>query len=146
MAGLNLGIKGCPSTRSFVRSRVSSRLRKTPELPSVLLSKYFGIDQAALDQARLIDPFIDIDTELFVDPVLLEKSSYDIIKKEALEAFKKHFENFIRLLAISEKEFDPALGSGPRRLLDLTEPPPENGLGYGSTGRSGSSRPEEVHP
>jgi hypothetical protein len=53
-----------------------------------------------------------------------------------------HFDNFIRLLTISQQEGDAAWKAA-RRLLDLREPP-ENGLGYGGSGRSGSSRPEDI--
>lgn len=41
----------------------------------VLFSSCFGIDATALQDAGLIDPFLDVDTQLFIDPVLLEKSS-----------------------------------------------------------------------
>lgn len=46
------------------------------------------------------------------------------------------------MLGISQNEGDAAW-KGARRLLDLNEPP-ENGLGYGGTGRSGISRPDKV--
>ena len=41
----------------------------------VLFSKYFGLNSQELSKAGLIDPFITVDTQLFIDPVLLEKSS-----------------------------------------------------------------------
>ena len=107
-----------------------------------LFSSYFKVDPSALDEAGLIDPFIDVDTQLFIDPVLLEKSSNRKIATEGIAAFRSHFGNFVRLIAISAKEGD-APWRGAERLLDLREPP-ENGLGYGGSGRSGSSRPEEV--
>lgn len=108
----------------------------------VLFSKSFGIDADELSDAGLIDPFIDVDTQLFIDPVLLEKSAHKVIATEAIGAFRKHFENFIRLLTISERRGDAAW-RGAEALLDLREPP-ENGLGYGGSGRSGNSRPEDV--
>src|SRR3990170_508223 len=97
----------------------------------VLFSTYFKIAQDVFDKAGLIDHFVDTDTQLFIDPVLLEKSSYDSVREGGLAAFKNHFEKFVRLLAISENEYDPAWLAA-QRLLDLTEPP-ENGLGYGSS-------------
>lgn len=111
-------------------------------LNPTLFSKYFGVDPTRLDDDGLIDPFVDVDTQLFIDPVLLEKSSNRLMANEAIAAFRKHFDNFIRLITISEREGDAAW-KGAERLLDLREPP-ENGLGYGGSGRSGSSRPEEV--
>jgi hypothetical protein len=107
-----------------------------------LFSTYFGLDTDVLEAAGLIDPFIDVDLPLFIDPVLLDKSSNQRISKQGIEAFRGHFLNFIRLLAISKHEGDVAW-RGARRLLDLREPP-ENGLGYGGSGRSGSSRPERI--
>lgn len=107
-----------------------------------LFSAYFKIEADKLNQAGLIDPFIDVDTQLFIDPVLLEKSSNPVISGKAISAFRSHFENFVRLLAISENRNDAAWRNA-ERLLDLSEPP-ENGLGYGGSGRSGSSRPDEV--
>jgi hypothetical protein len=74
--------------------------------------------------------------------VLLDKSSEPLIRVDAIKAFRKHFSNLVRLLAISNKEDDVAW-RGARRLLDLREPP-ENGLGFGGSGRSGSSRPDEI--
>ena len=107
-----------------------------------LFSKHFGIPQSLLNQAGLIDPFLEVDTELFIDPVLLEKSSNTRISGDGYESFKKHFGSIIRLLLISKSEGDVAWRNA-HRLLDLSEPP-ENGLGYGGAGRSGSSRPESV--
>lgn len=107
-----------------------------------LFSVYFGIDPSALERAGLIDPFVDVDTQLFIDPVLLEKSSNPVMAKDAIGTFRTHFSNFVRLLTISRHEGDAAWRAA-GRLLDLREPP-ENGLGYGGSGRSGSSRPEDV--
>lgn len=107
-----------------------------------LFSTHFGIDNSLLEQAGFIDPFIDLDTQLFIDPVLLEKSSNSIIATEAIQRFRNHFQNFVRLLNISRAQGDAAW-RGASRLLDLSEPP-QNGLGYGGSGRSGSSRPDEI--
>ncbi|MER3352359.1 hypothetical protein [Palleronia abyssalis] len=108
----------------------------------LLFSQYHGIDPDSLDAAGLIDPFVDVDTQLFIDPVLLEKSGTQAIRENAHRMFRSHFSDFVRLLAISRAEGDAAW-KGARRLLDLQEPP-ENGLGYGGSGRSGSSRPDEI--
>lgn len=108
----------------------------------VLFSRHFNIDPLSLEEAGLINPFIDVDTQLFIDPVLLEKSSDLRISNDALDAFRNHFENLVRLLAMSESEGDVAW-RGAQRLLDLTEPA-ESGLGYGGSGRSGSSRPSQI--
>lgn len=108
----------------------------------ILFSKHFNVSPEALNEAGLVDPFLNVDTQLFIDPVLLEKSTNEIIAGEAYSAFRQHFENFIRLLSISEKERDAAWKAA-EKLLDLREAA-DNGLGYGSSGRSGASRPEEI--
>lgn len=108
----------------------------------ILFSAHFGIDKQLLDRAGLIDPFINVDIPLFIDPVLLSKSTNETIRNDAATKFNSHFESFVRLLAMSRRE-DDAGWRAARKLLDLTEPP-ENGLGYGGSGRSGNSRPEEI--
>lgn len=108
----------------------------------VLFSKHFSIDSKELSSAGLIDPFLNVDTQLFIDPVLLEKSSNAEIRETGYPQFYKHFENYVRLLVMSEAEGDAAWKAA-ERLLDLQEPP-QTGLGYGGSSRSGSSRPKEV--
>jgi hypothetical protein len=108
----------------------------------ILFSSHFNVDPDTLDEFGLIDPFLNVDLELFIDPVLLEKSSNPRISKDAIGAFRTHFSNLVRLLAISEAE-DGAAWKGARKLLNLSEPS-ENGLGYGGASRSGSSRSREI--
>jgi hypothetical protein len=108
----------------------------------ILFSVYFNVPPSALAAAGLFDPFLDVDVQLFIDPVLLEKSSNKIINTSAIQRFRRHFEILVRMLAISQA-VDDAAWKAARRQLDLHEPP-ENGLGYGGSGRSGSSRPEDI--
>ena len=108
----------------------------------ILFSTHFGVTAQALAAAGLIDPFLNTDMPLFIDPVLLEKSSNKTVNTSAIARFCKHFKILVRMLAISKAENDAAW-KGARRQLNLSEPP-ENGLGYGGSGRSGSSRPEDI--
>lgn len=108
----------------------------------ILFSQHFGIEPEALDQAGLLDPFLSVDLPLFIDPLLLEKSTNKVISTDGVDCFRLHFEQLVRLLAISEQEGDPAWRAAEKHL-SLREPP-ENGLGYGRRGRSGSSRPARV--
>jgi hypothetical protein len=94
----------------------------------ILFSAYFGVQPKTIAAAGLIDPFLDVDVPLFIDPILLAKSSNPVIAKSAVERFRRHFEVLVRMLAISQAENDAAW-KGARRQLDLSEPP-ENGLGY----------------
>ena len=108
----------------------------------VLFSSHFELSPDALKKAGLIDPFLNVDVPLFIDPVLLEKSSNKWVSTSGVKNYRKHFENLIRVLAISQRENDAAWKAA-QRQLDLSEPP-ENGLGYGGSGRSGSSRPDHI--
>ena len=68
--------------------------------------------------------------------------SCDRLEASVIICDDKHFETLVRMLAISEAE-DDAAWKAARRQLSLREPP-ENGLGYGGHGRSGSSRPDQI--
>jgi len=108
----------------------------------ILFSKNFNIDSALLSTAGLIDPFLNVDMQLFIDPVLLEHSSNQIIKDIAYPALKKHFQDVIRLLSLSQMEGDVPWRAA-QRQLSLREAP-SNGLGYGTSDRSGASRPNAL--
>ncbi|EJL6400364.1 hypothetical protein NMR73_003359, partial [Vibrio navarrensis] len=108
----------------------------------LLFSAHFHIDEIKLHDAGLIDPFLNVDTQLFIDPVLLKKSRFEEISKNGYTHFCHHFSNYVRLLTISEKEGDAAWKAA-RNLLDLREPA-QTGLGYGGSSRSGSSRPDDI--
>ncbi|ERP98407.1 hypothetical protein Q669_19055 [Labrenzia sp. C1B10] len=108
----------------------------------ILFSEHFNIDEAELKKRGIVDPFLNVDTQLFVDPILLDKSSFEVIRTDAYNAFRDHFTKVIRLLIISQGEGDAAW-KGAQKLLSLEEPP-ANGLGYGGSDRAGTSRPEEL--
>ncbi len=108
----------------------------------VLFSKHFNVDPAALRKARLLDPLLNSDTKLFIDPLLLPSSANRTIKKEGFAHLKERFENIVRLLDACEKEGDAAW-KGAEKLLSLAEMP-ETGLGYGGAGTSGSSRSRQT--
>ncbi|MGR9324667.1 chromosomal replication initiator DnaA [Rhizobium leguminosarum] len=108
----------------------------------LLFSTHFGVSANALEKAGLIDTFLNVDTPLFVDPILLDKSSTKLIRVDAYEHFRKYISQIVRLLVISKREGDAPWKTA-QKLLNLQEPP-ENGLGYGSGERAGSSRPDEL--
>lgn len=107
-----------------------------------LFSERYGISGENLDLANLLDPYVDCDTPLFIDPLLIGKSANQTLQSEGLNEFRQYFDDVVRLLAISETESDPAWRAAERRL-SLKEPA-ENGLGYGRSKRAGNSRPAEV--
>ena len=105
-------------------------------------STYFDIDPIEFDKAGLLDPYVNTDTPLFIDPLLIDKSSNSVLSVEGIQQFRAHFGNLVRLLTIVEEEGDPAW-LGAERLLSLSEPA-ENGLGYSKRARAGTSRPREI--
>ncbi len=108
----------------------------------ILFSTYFDIEPIEFDKSGLLDPYVNTDTPLFIDPLLIDKSANKILASAGIEQFRAHFEKLVRLLAIVEEEGDPAW-RGAERLLSLSEPA-ENGLGYSRKARAGTSRPREI--
>lgn len=107
-----------------------------------LMSLEFGISPSAISGAGLLDPILNLDTPLFIDPLLLAKSSNPDIATSAYTRLLKQFENIVLLVEASARKDDKAWKTA-RRLLDLSECK-ETCLGYGGTGTSGSSRPESL--
>lgn len=108
----------------------------------ILFSSHFGISADELKKAGLINPFLTVDTHLFIDPILLASSSNKVIREDGYKQLKEHFENIIRLLIISDKIGDAAWKAA-RTQLSLEEAR-SNGLGYGRSERAGASRPDEI--
>jgi hypothetical protein len=102
----------------------------------VRFSDWFGLDSALLDAAGALDPSLNVDTGLFVDPMLLETSQHPEMHAEAVATYRKHFETVIKLLTGSNTPGDV----GWRNALRLLSFPEVKGicLGYGSQSVSGS--------
>ncbi|MEG3166452.1 hypothetical protein U1701_17870 [Sphingomonas sp. PB2P19] len=108
----------------------------------VLFSKHFKVDPKKFDAAKLLDPVLNSDTKLFIDPLLIYKSQNAIIKRDGRKLIKQSFDNVIGLVDISQAEGDVAW-KGAFKALNLDERP-ETGLGFGGAGTSGSSRPPHL--
>ncbi len=107
-----------------------------------LFSQKFGVLPALLDKAGFIDPILNGDTKLFIDPLLIEISSNKKISKEAFDLLKKRFSEVIALVNASQLNTDKAWTAALQRL-DLSEAP-QTCLGYGGSSIGGSSRPIEL--
>jgi hypothetical protein len=102
-----------------------------------LFSQEFGIDAKKLAKLRLLDPILNADTKLFIDPVLLQSSSNKAIKAEGLKHFSKYFGNVIRLLSASKVVGDLAWRTAALHLkLDEL---PQLCLGFGGNTTRGRS-------
>lgn len=107
-----------------------------------LFSEKFCISSEELDNENLLDPYIETDTPLFIDPLLIDKSTNTILRTEGISQFRTYFDSVVRLLAMSESQGDAAWRAAANRL-SLKEPA-ENGLGYSRGNRAGTSRPRDV--
>ncbi|MGZ9809060.1 hypothetical protein ACXN5S_01225 [Pseudoroseicyclus sp. H15] len=108
----------------------------------VLFSEHFNFDSQELQDAGLFDPFLNADTPLFIDPILLQKSGNGTIHTEAVDQFSKRFGRIVKLVTRAEDERSVAWRAA-RYELDFSEPP-TTGLGYGTGRRAGTSRPDDV--
>ncbi|HEX3860347.1 MAG TPA: hypothetical protein VHY35_01480 [Stellaceae bacterium] len=108
----------------------------------VLFSQRFGVDPSLFETAGILDPLLNSDTRLFIDPLLLPTCGNELISGKGFKTLKDHFANIVRLIAASATPGDVAWRTA-ARLLNLDERP-ETGLGYGGATTSGSSRPKEV--
>lgn len=108
----------------------------------VLFSTKFGISSKALDSAGLIDPILNSDTKLFIDPLLIAKSTNKLVRAKGIALLEKRFRDILDLLDSSKAAGDVAW-KGAYRQLNLDERA-ETGLGYGGASTRGSSRPPKL--
>lgn len=102
----------------------------------LLFSEYYGIDPATLDERGILNPTLNFDTRLFVDPLLLEHSQHVEMARGARASYEEHFGRVIRLLRNTESLSDVA-GRNAARHLSFPEVK-WTCLGYGSRSISGS--------
>ena len=103
----------------------------------VLFSDFFKIDTKQLEAIGVFDPTLNVDTKLFIDPLLIEDSSHSEIKVNATLRIKEYFGNIITLLKASS-----SIGDLPWREADRRMHFPEIAatcLGYGAATIRGSA-------
>lgn len=71
-----------------------------------LFTQEFGVDPKSLAKLGLLDPILNGDTRLFIDPVLLRSSRHPVIATLGQQNFAKYFGDIIRLLVNSKAEGD----------------------------------------
>jgi hypothetical protein len=81
----------------------------------IYFSDYFKIDKVKLKSLGTFDPILNHDTLLFVEPLLLSKSSSDIIAN-AKKTYDEFFLIVLKLLRNSKQENDKAW-QGAKRLV-----------------------------
>lgn len=88
-------------------------------IPPVYFSDYFKINKSKLASLGTFDPIMNFDTALFVEPLLLKKSSSKIIRN-ATKTYNEYFLNILKLLRSSRKEGDIAW-QGAKKLINFPE-------------------------
>lgn len=107
-----------------------------------LFSDYFAIDQEQFELKETFNPTLNVDTRLFIDPLLLENSSNDLIRNSSTKRLTKYFEDIITLLKASSEKGDIAWREADRRM-SFNEIP-GTCLGYGAATIRGSAFGEKL--
>lgn len=102
----------------------------------VRFSTQFGINEATLTKLGVLNPTLNADTKLFIDPFLLTDSAHPEISQGGRKTYEQHFETVIKLLAGSKTRGDTPWRSA-RRLMEFPELK-YTCLGYGAQSVSGS--------
>lgn len=96
----------------------------------VTFSEYFKLKKTDLEKLGVIDVFLNADSQLFIDPLLLGGSKHKEFSKGASTTYRSHFELIIKLLKKSKNEGDAAW-RGAYKQFDFPEIVGTR-LGYGS--------------
>ena len=101
-----------------------------------VFSDHFGIPTEDLARLGVLDPTLNVDTRLFIDPLLLEESRHIEISQGARSTYEQHFTKVIKFLRATKVRGDVAWRSA-RRQLSFPEVK-WTCLGYGAQSVSGS--------
>lgn len=72
----------------------------------IFFSDQFNIDRKILAKNGIFNPMLNLDTHLFIDPLLLKSSKHRIIREQGLAEYNEFFSNIIRLLPKSKHPGD----------------------------------------
>lgn len=104
------------------------------------ISSQFNIDPEVLKELDIIDTQLTVDTNLFIDPLLLPESKHPEINTGAATAYEQRFEFIIKLLAASKNKGDITWRKA-EKLLNFSEVS-WTCLGYSSSVRGAGFGPE----
>lgn len=95
----------------------------------------FAVPVETLAKLGVIDPILNFDKQLFVDPMLLRASSHPEIAGDAADKFDAHFDLVARFLARSQRQGDTAWNAADElfRFREVKA----IGLGYGTDSTDG---------
>ncbi|MDD3815550.1 MAG: hypothetical protein PHZ02_13000 [Desulfocapsaceae bacterium] len=103
----------------------------------VLFSDFFNIELEQFETLGAFNPTLNVDTKLFIDPLLLENSSIELINNHANNRLTSYFEDIITLLKASSSKGDLPWREADRRM-EFHEIP-GTCLGYGAASIRGSA-------
>lgn len=106
------------------------------------ISSKFGIDPKELEKLDIIDTQLTVDTNLFIDPLLLPESKHEEINTGAATAYEQRFEFIIKLLAASKQRGDITWRKA-EKLFNFSEVS-WTCLGYSSSVRGSGFGPELI--
>ncbi|MTZ14578.1 hypothetical protein GNE00_12540 [Pseudomonas sp. JL972] len=104
------------------------------------VSSEFDIDPDTLDELDVIDSQLAVDTNLFIDPLLLPLSKHEEMNVGAATAYEQRFEFIVKLLAASKAQGDVAWRKA-EKLFSFSEVS-WTCLGYSSSVRGAGFGPE----
>lgn len=102
----------------------------------IRFSDFFRIKESDLTDLGVLNPTLNVDTKLFIDPILFKESAHREFREGAVKTYEDHFGRVISLLLATKEVNDPAWKAA-RRLLTFPEIK-WTCLGYGSQSVSGS--------
>ncbi|HYX07949.1 MAG TPA: hypothetical protein VE912_14565 [Bacteroidales bacterium] len=105
------------------------------------INEALKISEEKLEREGIFNGFVDIDSKFYVDPHLLEFSTIQEFA-EGYKAFKKHFEDIVKLLDATKDINDRFFREAVKRLI--FKEIPYLGLGYAKNDVSGSGIGEEI--
>src|SRR5688572_19298392 len=79
-------------------------------------SHYFELNQSKISALGVLDPTLNVDAKLFIDPMLLKGSKHREMR-QADVTYKQFFTDVIKLLVASKKEDDIAWRTAHKKLL-----------------------------
>jgi hypothetical protein len=103
----------------------------------VTFSAQFGVDESRMVSLGAFNPTLNLDTKLFVDPVLLGGSRARELREDATARFNSYFGEVVTLISASARDGDAPWRQAVRRLA--FHEVKETCLGYGGGGISGSA-------
>ena len=108
----------------------------------LLFSEHYNISGSKLSDMGIFNPILNLDTRLFIDPILLKTSKHETINQDAVIEYNKYFSTIISLLSLSNQSNDFAWKNAvkqlPEKEIDGTC------LGYGTNSISGRRISDKV--